>query len=163
MNDNKFNKILWWLGCLLGILILLLGVLAQWLTDYDYNKLLLIIPYRWQLILWLLVVVIILLLFTYHKTFPNFNSRNPEQNSSLQIRNQLKYLTQNEKEYLKKYLDADESILKFSRTDEIAHSLQIKGIFENVSHPESLHPTYSYKISDVYWNYLKKNSKVLKI
>jgi len=163
MNDKKLNNILWWLGCLLGILILLLGVLTQWMTDDDYNKLLRIIPYKWQLLLWLLVVVLILLLYTYHKAFPNFNSGNFVQKSSLQIRNQLKNLTQKEKEYLKKYLDADERILKFLRTDVIAQGLCSIKILESVSPEGSLFPTYSFKVSDVYWNYIKKNPKMINV
>ncbi len=76
MKDIKRRKALWWLGLLSAILLLLLRILAQWTTEDSYKKLFPTIPYKWQLLIWLLIIVLILLAFTYRKAFPKPKKKN---------------------------------------------------------------------------------------
>ena len=159
------------LQLLLGLLLIPVATAYTLVTVDTYKWLTETIGYKllWTILIFLLLTLIYTVIYFRFNSKPHlieeknnvFIGSQMEFNEK-EIQHQLKNLPQKEKEYLKKFLDSDKSILEFPRTDQIAHSLELKGILENVSEPESFHPTYSYKISDVYWNYLKKNPKVLK-
>ena len=165
MHDIKLNKGLLLLALILVLASLLLGVTLSWIKDNTFFKIEHYVSYKWMLLLLLIIILVLLYLLVYIKLFSKFDSKseNFESTPSNQIREQLKNLTQKEKEYLKKYLDTDERTLKFLRTDDVANGLCSIGILENVSLKESILPTYSYKIVEIYWNHLKKNPKILKL
>ena len=172
--DKDRNKALLWLGILIELLILLLGILLEWLNVYDIDKLLKIIPYKLQLIVWMMIVVALLFAWIYTLTFPKSTKENVEHLSSIQIQNtkkmvhpsqihyQLQNLTKGEKECLKKFLDRDSRTLLLPMNDPTADGLRSLGILQIVSSVVT-HRHLSYKVSDIYWDYMRKKPEVIDI
>ena len=172
MNDKISNKILWWLGCLLAILMLLLEFPLQWLNDFDYNKLLQIVPYKWQLLIWLLTILLIILAFTYRKAFPksiedtsssigNITTP-PEKLTSREIHFRLNGLTKPEKELMRRFYQEDSRSLRISTRNSTADGLRSLGILEITSLVETP-KGISYTVNPIYWDYMKKRPDVIDI
>ncbi len=176
MGDKKLDKAIMWLSFLLALLILLLSNSLSWLNDVDYNKLLKIIPYKWQLTIWMMIIISLIFALVYTKYLskprqdkvfiPELKNKPEELKIQIQpiiepqrklrpseIQHKLSYLSKEEKECLKKFLDADTRILIFLPSDEIAQGLQSIGILEFAP---TLQKPFGYRISQIYWEHLKK-------
>lgn len=171
MSDIKTSKVLWWLGFLIALLTIILANALQWIDADDYNKLLSIIPYKWQLTIWLLIIILMLIALFYNKAFPKPLNKYPGKIISTiqqepakmhpsEIHKRLNGLSQKEKELLQEFVQKDTRTLKLSLHDPIADGLRSNGVLEMtslVSSPKGI----SYTINPIYWDYIKSKPSVI--
>ena len=171
MSDKKSSKILWWLGSLIALLTLILTNALQWIKPSDYSRLLSIIPYNWQLTIWLLIIISMLIAFLYTKAFHKPLNKypgkiisdvqlEPQKMHPSEIHNRLSGLSQKEKELLQTFFQQDTRTLRISMYNSIADGLRSLGILQMTalaSTPKGV----SYSVNPVYWDYIKKRPDVI--
>ena len=87
MSDKKINKVLWWLSLPVMMLTLILANALQWIKPSDYDKLLSIIPYKWQLTIYLTIILSLIIALLYRKAFPVTSSEKNDQQLKSEVTN----------------------------------------------------------------------------
>ena len=90
--------------------MLILANALQWINPADYDKLLIIVPYRWQLIIYLIIILLLVVTLLYRKAFPIVLSNEAEKLKD-ELRNDGGAQTNNHEITMKNLSPAEASIL----------------------------------------------------
>lgn len=171
MSDKKSSKVLWWLASMIALLAVLLSHVLQWIREDDYKWILEQVPYKWQLTIWFMIIISMLIVYFYTKAFPKSTDdtsepkqETPPQNELTlkQINYRLSGLTKDEKELMRKFYQEDTRTIRLSLRNTTADSLRSIGVLEItslVSTPKGV----SYSVKSIYWDYMKKRPDVIGI
>lgn len=85
MKDK--NKTILWLGIISTLIVAIIMLLLSWLNDSDYDQILLVIPYKWQLHTFLILILFLLFIIIYTKNFTIKNDvKVPEAKSEVECK-----------------------------------------------------------------------------
>ncbi|MCL5027705.1 MAG: super-infection exclusion protein B [Bacteroidetes bacterium] len=171
MNDSKKNKGILWLGFLLSLLILLLSNALSWLDDSDYNWILSRVPYKWQLTIWVMIILSLVFSLLYNKIF--FISKvdygkQELKNESVDVDNQLtgtnngimENLSSAEAAILMIFLDENSKVIKL-KYDSLAKVLMRNGVLRCLKYDGTL-PKQEIMIEEWAWEWVNRNKEKLK-
>jgi hypothetical protein len=121
---KNINKELFWLGFVLSIIFLLLANIFSWIKDKDYEYLLTIIGYKWQVTFFLLIIFVLVFMIIYQKVFKDreivgHNNPSDDKLKETLLKNvtnneeSMDNLSSEEKDIISKYLQNNTKTLEF--------------------------------------------------
>lgn len=174
MNDTKTNKGLLWLALITSLLFLVLSNALSWLDDSDYSKLLIIVPYKWQLTILMSVIISLLFAYVYTRIFFDnglINSK-PETkiNSISKSKDETKDSEKTHEQIMQNLSGGEKSILlEYLRASDISREFKPSGTIDGMVRNGILFTPYSrvsgypvtYNLEPWAWEYLNKHKKEL--
>lgn len=168
---NNINKGLLWLGFILSIISLLLTNIFSWIKDQDYDYLLTIIGYKWQLTFFVLIILILLFSLIYIKVFSkkeniqqNIEVDNKPKDVVLKNISNKKYaheeimnnLSREEKEILSQYLKNNTKSMDFYDSA-VLRTLVKNGVLFNPYNSYVLGNTRDFTLEEWAWKFINRN------
>jgi len=171
MNDKKTNKGLLWLSFLLALIILLLSNALSWLTDSDYNMFLSVVPYKWQLTIFLMLTVSLIFALIYTNIFRLNESNNnssltssslkteKQQDEELKIKREklMKNLSPSELSILWLFVHAGSKSYVLQKSDGSVLSLRKNGILYTPNLIRIDNTETAFLLRDWAWEYLQEH------
>lgn len=168
---NNVNKGLLWLAFILSIIFLLLTNIFSWIKDEDYDYLLSIIGYKWQLTFFVLIILALIFILVYKNIFYEkatkdqsiqlnekhndilFNNISPNEEDHKDIMNNL---SREEKEILSQYFKNNTKSLDFYDSA-VLRTLVKNGVLFNPFRGHYSGDKRDFTLEEWAWKYINKN------
>ena len=163
MRNNNSKGILW-LGLISSIIFLLLNNIFSWVKDKDYNYLLTVVDYKWQLNLFVLIILALIFYIIYQRIF-NSKKTKLENTTLSNIKLQdnenertemMNNLSQEEKEILSEYVKSNTKSQQFYDSA-ITQNLVKNGILFEPYNTHALGAKRAFNLEEWVWEFLIKN------
>lgn len=174
MKNYNINKGLLWLGLILSIIFLLLANIFSWVKDQDYDYLLTIIGYKWQLTFFILIILAFIFILVYQHVFYEKEDKkhnielndNPKDvlvknilNSEDGHENIMNNLSPEEKEILSQYLINNTKSLDFYDSA-VLRTLVKNGILFNPYSGYILGDKRDFTLEEWAWKYINQKKNI---